>query len=141
MPQRCPGPRGRPPYKLVAIGLVMLGGLGWLLLAATTDEPWPDALIMAAIWIGVALIGWEAPLIAALFLFLGAFIGTLLAFLVFIFDTLNQIDVKNGRDTRASSGDTLVGGEFSPWSRPFSSLPTSVDGSTRADPSYSSTHE
>jgi hypothetical protein len=78
----------------------MLGGLGWLLLAATTDEPWPDALIMAAIWIGVALIGWEAPLIAALFLFLGAFIGTLLAFLVFIFDTLNQIDVKNGRDTR-----------------------------------------
>jgi len=84
--------------RLLGAGLVVLGGVGWIALAATTDEPWSEAFVIAGIWIAVALLGWQAPLIAALLLFLGAVFGALGALLLTLAHGLEQIDVTNAHD-------------------------------------------
>jgi hypothetical protein len=77
--------------RLLAVVLLVLGALGWLAFAAATEEPWLEALIEVTVWAAVALLGWRAPLLAALLLFLGAAFGALEALMVFLADSLSQI--------------------------------------------------
>jgi hypothetical protein len=67
---------------LLAVAPLAVGALGWLVLAATTDEPWSEALIEAGVWSAVAVLAWFLPLMGAMLLVLGAAVGFFLALLV-----------------------------------------------------------
>jgi hypothetical protein len=70
--------RRRPtsPLQVLALALVLAGGIGSLLVVAQTSE---DAEIGGGAWGLVAVVGWWFPLIAAGLLIIVAMFGLLLA--------------------------------------------------------------
>jgi hypothetical protein len=65
------------PVQLLALALVAVGGIGSVLVVATTDE---DAELGGAVWAVIALVGWWFPLIAAALLIVLAVLGGITAF-------------------------------------------------------------
>jgi NADH:ubiquinone oxidoreductase subunit 6 (subunit J) len=70
--------RRRPtsPLQVLALALVLAGGIGSLLVVAQTSQ---DAEIGGGAWALVAVVGWWFPLIAAGLLIIVAMFGLLLA--------------------------------------------------------------
>jgi hypothetical protein len=73
--------RLRSPLQLLALTLVVAGGIGSLLVVAQTSE---DAEIGGGAWALIALVGWWFPLIAAALLIILAMFGLMFAFLAFL---------------------------------------------------------
>ena len=80
---------------LLAVAPLAVGALGWLVLAATTDEPWSDALIEAGVWTAVAVLGWFWPIAGAVLLVVAAAFGFFLALLVTFAESLMALGHKH----------------------------------------------
>jgi hypothetical protein len=81
--------------RLLALAPLAVGALGWLVLAATTDEGWSEALIEAGVWTAVGVLAWFWPLVGAFLLVVGAAFGLFLALLVSFVATLMALDKKH----------------------------------------------
>jgi hypothetical protein len=87
--------RSAAASKVVAVALLAVGALGWLVLAATTNEPWSEALIEAGVWSAVAVLAWFWPLVGAILLVVGAALGFFLALLVTLVEGLMALGQKH----------------------------------------------
>jgi hypothetical protein len=60
---------------LLALAPLAVGAIGWLVIPATTDEPWSEALTAAGIWVAVAVLARLWPLVGVVLLVVGAALG------------------------------------------------------------------
>jgi hypothetical protein len=68
--------------KLVAAGVLAVGGIGWVAFSISSGDSWPFTLGVAGFWAVAGLIGWYAPRVGAITLMAGAGVGFILALAV-----------------------------------------------------------
>jgi hypothetical protein len=82
---------GKARLKLGAVGVLVVGGIGWIVFSTRSDDPWSFTLVVTGFWTAAGLIGWYAPRVGAILLMAEAGVGFILVLFVAFVQELTQL--------------------------------------------------